>query len=148
MRKIVWALFSMLLILPAALQAQEEASRYMVDGLQIDLKSVAVEKDTLTVTLSLVSFRMDPREFTLNTFATQVVDAEGNGHLYSTLTMGRVMVRLEDQQNYLHYLLEEDKTVPLRLQVANWKGEKPKQLILVFQDSEEEGKFIQETVGL
>lgn len=132
------------------IKAQQEVNPNIVDEIQIDLQSVKLEqkKDTLSVDLFLISYQKDMREFKLNTYATQVIDSEGQKHLYSEMKMGRVLVQLADKQNYLHYLLEEDMPVPFSLKVANWGDKKASQIVLVFEDSTEEGKFIEVTVDL
>src|SRR5690606_40627615 len=120
----------------------------VVDDIQIDDERVQQYAETLIIDLFLISYKMEPREFKLNTFASPVVDEKGQLHLYTTLTMGRVMTRIEDRMNYLHYLLEEDEPVSFQVKIANWKGGRPQKLLLDFEDSEEIGKFITETVGL
>ncbi len=134
----------------AAQEQNEDTLKNIKDNIQIDVKSVSTKEhsDTLSIELFLISYQMDPREFKLNTYATQVVDSTGNSHLFTTIQMGRVQVRLTDQQNYLHYLLEEDVPVPLTIEVGNWKGKKASKVRVVFEDSTEEGKFITQEVGL
>lgn len=131
-------------------KAQQEVSPNIVDEIQIDLQSVKLDqkKDTLSVDLFLISYQKDMREFKLNTYATQVIDSQGEKHFYTEMKMGRVWVQLADRQNYLHYLLEEDMPVPFSLKVANWGNKKAAQIVLVFEDSTEEGKFIEATVDL
>lgn len=141
------------ILLSGSLTAQEQNEgtlNNIKDNIQIDVKSVSTKEDsdTLSIDLFLISYQMDPREFKLNTYATQVVDSTGNSHLFSNIQMGRVQVRLTDQQNYLHYLLEEDVPVPLTIEIGNWKGKKASAVRLVFEDSTEEGKFITQEVGL
>lgn len=123
---------------------------YVIDDIQIDVKSMRLDqkKDTLTIDFFLISYQKGVREFKLNTYATQVLDYEGVGHMYANMKMGRVLVRLADRQNYLHYLLEEDVPVPFRLRVANWGDKDPSKVVFVFEDSAEEGKFIDATVNL
>ncbi|PRD54772.1 hypothetical protein C5749_10310 [Sphingobacterium gobiense] len=136
---------------PCTLLAQEqEPVKNIQDDIQVDVKSVKTyaDGDSLSIELFLISYQMDPREFKLNTFATQIVDSEGDRHLFSTMKMGRVLVQLADRQNYLHYLLEEDVPVPLLIQVGDWNGKKVSKVILVFEDSKEEGRFITQEVDL
>ncbi|WP_246162303.1 hypothetical protein [Sphingobacterium phlebotomi] len=128
----------------------EEGAKNITDDIQADVKSVKTiaNGDTLSIELFLISYQMDPREFKLNTFATQIVDSEGNSHLFTTIKMGRVLVQLADRQNYLHYLLEEDEPVPLTIHVGDWQGKKASKILLVFEESTEEGKFITQEVDL
>ncbi|HLT86387.1 MAG TPA: hypothetical protein VKZ57_02285 [Sphingobacterium sp.] len=152
MKRLIYFLFLPLCLLSFTdLVAQEqEPVKNIKDDIQVDVKSVTTnaEGDTLSIELFLISYQMDPREFKLNTFATQIVDSEGNSHLFTTMKMGRVLVQLADRQNYLHYLLEEDVPVPLIIQVGDWKGKKASKVLLVFEDSKEEGKFITQEVDL
>lgn len=131
-------------------QSLAERPLLVVDDIQIDVKSVHVDaqRDTLSVALFLISYQKDLREFKLNTFATQLLDSEGNKHLFSTIKMGRVEIRHTDRQNYLHYLLEEDVPVLLTIQVANWEEKKASRVLLVFEDSKEEGRFLTRTIDL
>lgn len=152
MKKLIYFLFLSLCWLSSnkLLAQEQEPVKNIKDDIQVDVKSVETiaNGDTLSIELFLISYQMDPREFKLNTFATQIVDSEGNKHLFSTMKMGRVLVRLTDRQNYLHYLLEEDVPVPLTIQVGDWKGKKASKVWLVFEDSKEEGKFITQQVDL
>ncbi|WP_437919288.1 hypothetical protein [Sphingobacterium sp. LRF_L2] len=131
--------------------AQEDPTRNVLDDVQIDLKHVKLdpEHDTLTVELFLISYQRQPREFKLNTYATQVTDDAGERHFFTSIEMGRVLLRLADKQNYLHYLLEDDVPVSLTIKVADWKSKAvPRKIALVFEDSTEEGKFITQEVDL
>lgn len=132
------------------LAQEQEPEKNIKDDIQVDVKStkINVGGDTLSIELFLISYQMDPREFKLNTFATQIVDNEGDKHLFTTMKMGRVLVQLADRENYLHYLLEEDIPVPLTIHVGDWKGKKASKVLLVFEDSKEEGKFITQEVDL
>lgn len=141
----------LLLSVGGACFAQEDPSSNVLDDLQTDVKTVKVDakKDSLSIELFLISYQMNPREFKLNTFATQVVDEKGASHLYSSMKMGRVTVNIADRQNYLHYLLEENVPVPLTIKIGAWKkGSVPKTVKLVFEDSAEEGKFITKEIAL
>ncbi|MFD2969152.1 hypothetical protein [Sphingobacterium bambusae] len=132
------------------LHAQEEVRGNVLDDIQVDVKAVHLDpdNDTLSIDLFLISYHMDQREFKLNTYATQVLDASGKKHLFTSLKMGRILINIKDRQNYLHYLFEENVPVPVTIKYADWKQEKPKKLLLVFEDSTEEGKFITQEVDL
>lgn len=139
------------MFMSGSLFAQEDDPEALIkDDIQVDVKSVETiaDGDTLAMELFLISYQMDPREFKLNTFATQVVDSDGESHLMTTMKMGRVFVQLADRQNYLHYLLEEDVPVPLTIRIGDWQGKKAAKVRLVFEDSAEEGKFITQEVDL
>lgn len=130
--------------------AQQDSTVNVTDAIQFDVKSVHMDSasDTLIVELFLISYQMDPREFKLNTFATQLVDQTGTAHLLSSIQMGRVLVKIEDGQNYLHYLIEENEPVALTIKVAGWADQKASKLSVVFEDSDEVGKFITHQVSL
>lgn len=150
MKTLHYGIISLFLLLAASTQAQDMDSTNVLDDVQADLKGVRTDKsaDSLIIELFLISYRMDQREFKLNTYATQVVDQDGTPHLYASIKMGRVRVDIKDRQNYLHYLLEENVPVPLTITYGNWKGKKAKKLLLVFEDSAEEGKFITQAIDL
>ncbi|PRD48869.1 hypothetical protein [Sphingobacterium haloxyli] len=152
MKRLIYFLFLPLCWLSSyeLLAQEQEPVKNIQDDIQVDVKSVKThaDGDTISIALFLISYQMDPREFKLNTFATQIVDSEGGKHLFSTMKMGRVFVRLADRQNYLHYLLDEDVPVPLLIQVGDWNGKKASKVILVFEDSTEEGRFITQEVDL
>lgn len=132
-------------------QEQEgDSTKNIKDDIQVDVKSVDIhtEGDTLSIALFLISYQMNPREFKLNTYATQVIDRDGQQHLFSSMEMGRVFVHLADKQNYLHYLLEEDTPVPLTIKIGDWQEGEPSKIRLVFEDSTEEGRFITQEIDL
>lgn len=124
----------------------------VVDDIQIDVKNVSLSPkgDTAIVELFLISYQKDPREFKLNTFASGVVDSQGRPYLYTAMQMGKVMLRVEDRQNYLHYLLEQDIPVLLQIKTASWVKQwgKPRAVKLAFEESTEEGKFLEVDVSL
>ncbi|KGE14766.1 hypothetical protein [Sphingobacterium deserti] len=150
MKVLQWYILPVFFLFGCQLFAQETEGNKVSDDIQIDVKSVNLnaETDTLTVELFLISYQMDQREFKLNTYATQVLDEKGEQHLYTLMKMGRVTINIADKQNYLHYLFEENVPVPLTIKYADWTGEKPKKLLLVFEDSGEDGKFITQEVEL
>lgn len=132
------------------LQGQEIKEAYVIDDLQIDVKAISLDqkKDTITIDFFLISYHKGVREFKLNTYATQIIDNDGAKHMCANMRMGRVLVSLADRQNYLHYLLEENLPVPFRLQVSNWGDKEPSKVVFVFEDSNEEGKFIEAILDL
>ena len=126
-------------------KAQSADSLLVVDDIQFDLKEFHVDKATneLVINLFAISYSKDPREFKMNTFSTQILDQKKQPHFFSSIQMGNVQIRFEDKQNYLHYLLEEDKPVDIQVIVKDWKKtDKPVRIKLVFESSEEEGKFL------
>lgn len=150
---IYFVLFSLSVLFFSPAFAQErdnDSTKNVKDDIQVDLRSVKIsaEGDTLSIELFLISYQMDKREFKLNTYGTQVIDKEGQQHLFSSIEMGRVLVQLADKQNYLHYLLEEDIPVPLIIKIGDWQNRKPSKMMLVFEDSAEEGRFIIQEVDL
>lgn len=129
---------------------QQDSTVNITDDIQVDVKSVTLDShsDTLTVELFLISYQVDPREFKLNTFATQLVDDTGGAHLFWSIQMGRVLVKIGDRQNYLHYLIEENEPVPFTLKIAGWGEKAASKLNVVFEDSNEVGKYITHQVNL
>ncbi|GAA4184483.1 hypothetical protein KUH03_20550 [Sphingobacterium sp. E70] len=128
-----------------AVKAQSADSLLVVDDIQFDLKEFHVDKATneLVINLFAISYSKDPREFKMNTFSTQILDQKKQPRFFSSIQMGNVQIRFEDKQNYLHYLLEEDKPVDIQVIVKDWKKtDKPSSIKLVFESSEEEGKFL------
>lgn len=127
-----------------------EKELLVVDEIQIDVKSVQIDAKSkiASVELFLTSYTRNERELKLNTFGTQLVDAKGTKHLFGTIGLGKILVKLEDKQNYINYLMKMDEPVLLKVTVSNWGKVKPKELILVFEDSEEEGHYIETAVQL
>jgi len=129
----------------SSIKAQSADSLLVVDDIQFDVKEYHVDKTTneLIINLFAISYSKDPREFKMNTFSTQILDQKKQPHFFSSIQMGNVQIRFEDKQNYLHYLLEEDKPVDIQVIVKDWKkADKPTSVKLVFESSEEEGKFL------
>ncbi|MDR2273369.1 MAG: hypothetical protein LBF27_20850 [Sphingobacterium sp.] len=127
-------------------QAQSTDSLLVVDDIQFDVKEFHVDKATneLVINLFAISYSRDPREYKMNTFSTQILDQKKQPHFFSSIQMGNVQIKFEDKQNYLHYLLEEDKPVDIQVIVKDWKKtDKPFSVKLVFESSEEEGKFLE-----
>jgi len=125
--------------------AQSADSLLVVDDIQFDVKGYYVDesKKELVVNLFAISYSTDPREYKMNTFSTQVFDQKKQPHFFSEIQMGNVLVKFEDKQNYLHYLLEEDKPVDIQVVVKDWKKtDKPVMIKLVFESSTEEGEFL------
>ncbi|MDF2517784.1 MAG: hypothetical protein K0R59_3080 [Sphingobacterium sp.] len=134
-----------LCLVGGAIRAQSADSLLVVDDIQFDLKEFHVDKATneLVINLFAISYSKDPREFKMNTFSTQIVDQKKQPHFFSSIQMGNVQIKFEDKQNYLHYLLEEDKPVDIQVIVKDWKKTyTPVSIKLVFESSEEEGKFL------
>lgn len=99
---------------------------------------------TATVELLLTNLKEQPRELKLNVYGTQLVDNERNAYYFSTMTLGRVLIRFEDKQNYMHYLLQPDTGTKLTITAAKIPANVSTiQVVkIVFEDSEEEGRFL------
>lgn len=134
----------------SAQSSQTEKEPLVVDEIQIDVKNVQVDakSKSASVELFLTSYTRNGRELKLNTYGTQLVDSKGTKHLFGSIGVGKILVKLEDKQNYINYLMKMDEPVLLTIKVANWVKGKPKELILVFEDSEEEGHYIETAVQL
>lgn len=152
MRKFALLIAFSLCLVTLVLGQEPARESLEIDDIQIDVKRVTLSKnvDTATVELFLISYQKGTREFKLNTFASGIVDSGGKTYLYDSMQMGKVLVKLTDRQNYIHYLLEEDEPVKLVVKTVGWKKQwgKPQQFKLAFEDSEEEGKFLEVIVDL
>lgn len=127
------------------IQAQSADSLLVVDDIQFDVKDFHVDESTseLVINLFAISYSRVPREFKMNTFSTQILDQKEQSHFFSSIRMGNVLIAFDDKQNYLHYLLEEDRPVDIQIIVKDWKkSDEPANIKLVFESSEEEGKFL------
>ncbi len=148
--KIKWSLLVCLLSLGVT-YAQVDTTKIIIDDIQIDLKEITVdkEKEAVEVALYLISYEKKPREFRLNTFASQLIDDKGKGHMFSTIQLDRVMVQAETRQNYLDYLLKHNKPVELVINYVNWPEDTHSEYVkLVFQENSKEGKFLEVEVPL
>lgn len=131
--------------------AQIDTTKILVDDIQIDLKKIEFDKkeNKATVYLYLISYQKNPRELRLNTFACMAFDQKQHPYLYSTMHLGNVMVLAEKRQNYLYYLMEQNKPVKFTIEYENWPEEKtPDHVKIVFEDSGEKGKFLEVYVPL
>jgi len=141
----VLALLGFLFFVPGLVFGQEDTTVNIVDDIQFDLKSKVVNGDTLQVDLFVISYEKDPRDFRLNVFASTLVDGEGKSHMLHSVKMGRVLVLLSQRQNYLNYLLKQDIPVGITVKFSPLSAamKKAKEMKLVFESLEEEGKFIE-----
>lgn len=141
----------MLFLVGGFVKAQSADSLLVVDDIQFDVKEFHVDepKHELVINLFAISYSKNPREYKMNTFSTQVLDQKKQPRFFSTIQMGNVLVKFEDKQNYLHYLLEEDKPVDIQVVVKDWKKtDKPVMIKLVFESSTEEGEFLEVPISL
>jgi len=129
-----------------------DSTRIEVDDIQIDLKQAQYHKEssTLQIDLFLTSLVRAPRELKLNCYATQVLDRKGGKHLFSSIQMGRVLVDIAQRQNYLNYLLEDEVPVLMSVKINDWDAKLglPEKLLIVFEDSSEEGRYIETAVTI
>jgi len=122
----------------------QDSSVVVVDDIRFEAEQFAIDPATrkATVTLSLTSLKDKPRELKINVYGTQFVDTARNAYYFSTLTMGRVLMRFEDRQNYLHYLLQPQTPAKLTITADEIQGEAIQLVKIVFEDSTEEGRFL------
>lgn len=129
-----------------------EKEPVLIDDIQVDVKEVSLSAagDTAMVELFLISYTKGGREFKFNSFASGIVDSQGNPYLYDSMQMGKVLVKSSERQNYIHYLLDEDEPVKLLVKTGGWKKQwgVPRQFKLVFEDSGEPGKFLEVIIDL
>ncbi len=151
MKQIIWFLgLALAFFLPKTSQAQEDSNLNVVDDIQFDLKSVTASGDTLVVDLFAISYDKNPREFRLNVFATALIDAQEESHMLTSVQIDRVIVQLSDRENYLNYLLHQDKPVNIRLKLTPMTEEikNAKMVKIVFNALEEEGQFLDAFIDL
>src|SRR5690606_2923943 len=139
-----------LLSVPAELFAQQnntpvaqDSSELTMDSIRFEAGNFAIDSvtNTATVTLALTCLSERSRELKVNVYGTQLVDDQRNAYYFSTLTMGRVLMRFEDRQNYLHYLLLPNTPVELTITAQNVSSEATTMQVVkvVFEDSKDEG---------
>ena len=138
------------LFLPKTSQAQEDTTLNVVDDIQFDLKSVTAIGDTLVVDIFAISYDKNPREFRLNVFASAIIDAEEQSHMLTSVQMDRVVVQLSDRQNYLNYLLQQDKPANIKLKLSPMTEEvkNAKLVKIVFNALDEDGQFLEAFIDL
>jgi len=136
--------------LPKYTQAQEDPNLNVVDDVQFDLKSITASGDTLVVDLFAISYDKNPREFRLNVFASAIIDSEEQSHMLTSVQMDRVIVQLADRQNYLNYLLHQDKPVSIKLKLSPLTEElkNAKLVKIVFNGLDDEGQFLEAFIDL
>lgn len=123
---------------------RRDSSVVVMDDIRLEASRFTIDSAKATVELSLISLKETPRELKINVYGTQLVDNERNAYYFSTLGLGRVLMRFEDKQNYLHYLLQPGTPVKLTITAENISAEAAAiQVVkIVFEDSAEEGRFL------
>ncbi|PPK99599.1 hypothetical protein [Parapedobacter indicus] len=152
MRQFVTIGMLMLLSLVASAQHKsadivgQDSSAIVVDNIQFKAEQFVIDPATrtATVTLALTSLKDKPRELKINVYGTQLVDNARDAYYFSTIALGRVLMRFEDKQNYLHYLLQPQ--VPAKLTITadaiSTTAAAIQVVKIVFEDSAEEGRFL------
>lgn len=154
MKRKIYKFFSVVFILigtHSMVFGQIDTSKTIVDDIQFDLKEVKVsaDKDTIEVSVFLISYAEHPREFRLNNFASQLFDKSGEGHFFDALQMGKVRVLFAARQNYLDYLLQNNTPVELKIRYPfDSKSNRPEYTKLVFQENSNEGRFLEVEIPL
>lgn len=134
--------------------SQDTLQRNSINVNEIEIWTKKVELnaagDTATVELYLQSYLKNPREFKLNTFSTGLLSGSVKPMWYASMRLGKVLVHLEDRQNYLHYLLTRDEPVVLTIITTEWKKQwgNPKQIKLAIEDYAEQGKILEYIIDL
>ncbi len=123
-----------------------------IDDIEVIVKgiNVAPKGDSVTLELLLHSYLKDPRELTINTFASGLINPQGKVMFYESMMMGKVKVVFADRQNYLHYFLKRNEPVLYTIKTVNWKKVwgKPQQFRMTLEDHAEPGKFLQVDIPL
>ncbi len=126
---------------------RQDSSVITVDDIRFETMQILMDSTTRTATveLSLTSLKEHPRELKINVYGMQLVDDERNAYYFSTVSLGRVLMRFEDRQNYLHYLLQPDTPAKLTITAENISNEAAAIQVVkvVFEDSKEEGRFLE-----
>ena len=125
----------------------QDSSGLTMDGIRFAATAYEIDSatNTASVTLTLTCLAERSRELKINVYGTQLVDDQRGAYYFSTLAMGRVLMRFEDRQNYLHYLLQPDTPVELKITAQGISpGATAIQVVkIVFEDSKEEGRFLE-----
>src|SRR3546814_284075 len=97
----------------------QDSSGLTMDGIRFEATAFTIDsaKNIATVTPTLTCLSPQSRELKINVYGTQLVDDQRNAYYFSTITMGRVLMRFEDRQNYLHYLLQPN--IPAKLTITS-----------------------------
>lgn len=126
--------------------ASQDSSVIIVDEVRFETKQFVIDSAArkATAVVSLTSMNERPRELKINSYGTQLVDAKRNSYYFSTITLGRVLMRFEDRQNYLHYLLQPSIPVTLTITATDISSTAGAMHMvkIVFEDSKEEGRFL------
>ncbi len=114
-----------------------EHTRYQWISLTSDeAKKIAVAE------LIITNLKSADRDFAMNVYGTVLKDTNGKEHMFHSIAMGRVTIKLEDRQNYLRYLLQRDK--PVKLQVTfpfSAELSSVREMALVAESGTEAGRF-------
>lgn len=143
--------FALALTIPQLGFAQEQDTTLnVVDDIQFDLHSVTTSGDSLVIDVFVISYDKNPREFRLNVFASAIIDSEEQSHMLTTAQMDRVVVNLDDRQNYLNFLLHQDKPAAIKIKLSPLTEEikQAKLLKLVFNALDDEGQFLEAYIDL
>lgn len=143
--------FALALTIPQFGFAQEQDTTLnVVDDIQFDLHSVTTSGDSLVIDVFVISYDKNPREFRLNVFASAIIDSEEQSHMLTTAQMDRVIVNLDDRQNYLNFLLHQDKPAAIKIKLSPLTEEikQAKLLKLVFNALDDEGQFLEAYIDL
>ena len=143
--------FALALTIPHLGFAQEQDTTLnVVDDIQFDLHSVTTSGDSLVIDVFVISYDKNPREFRLNVFASAIIDSEEQSHMLTTAQMDRVIVNLDDRQNYLNFLMHQDKPAAIKIKLSPLTEEikQAKLLKLVFNALDDEGQFLEAYIDL
>ncbi len=124
-----------------------DSALVVVDNIRFKVERFVIDSaaHTATVTLYLTNLKDKPRELKINVYGTQLVDNQRNAYYFSTIGLGRVLMRFEDKQNYLHYLLQPELPVELTVTADAISADAGAiQVVkIVFEDSAEPGRFLE-----
>lgn len=123
-----------------------DTTEILMDGIHFETVDfhLDAQAEQATIKLTLINRKEHPRELRINVYGTQLVDDQRNAYYFSTIELGRVLMRFADRQNYLNYLLPPDTPVQLTITADGIASEaKAIQVVkIVFEDSGEAGRFL------
>lgn len=129
-----------------ATQELIDSSLVVVDDIRFETTDFHIDSatNTATVKLTLTNLNENPRELKINVYGTQLVDDKRNAYYFSTIELGRVLMRFADNQNYLHYLLQPNTPVQLTITADEITSAVASIQVVkvVFEDSRETGRFL------
>lgn len=129
-----------------ATQGLIDSSVAVVDDVRFETADFHIDSatNTATIKLTLTNLNENPRELKINVYGTQLIDDQRTAYYFSTIELGRVLMRFADNQNYLHYLLQPNTPVQLTITAEKIASAAASIQVVkvVFEDRKETGRFL------